>query len=74
MAVFGVLVVLLTLFYTAFLIDPEKASETLKTLGGAVRGVMPGEPTADHLDNVAVPRDAGRRRSIWLWSSSYRSC
>jgi preprotein translocase subunit SecY len=52
MAVFGVLVVLLTLFYTAFLIDPEKASETLKTLGGTVRGVTPGEPTADYIDNV----------------------
>ena len=52
MIVFGVLVVLLTLFYTAFLIDPEKASDTLKTFGGAVRGVTPGEPTADYIDNV----------------------
>jgi preprotein translocase subunit SecY len=52
MIVFGVLVVLLTLFYTAFLIDPEKVSNTLKTLGGVIRGVTPGEPTADYIDFV----------------------
>ena len=46
------LVVLLTLFYTAFLIDPDKASEQLKAYGGVVRGVTPGEATADYLDNV----------------------
>ena len=49
---FGVLVMLLTLFYTAFLIDPERASEQLKTYGGVVRGVLPGEDTAAYLDNV----------------------
>ncbi len=52
MIVFGVLVVLLTLFYTAFLINPEKASNTLKTLGGVIPGVTPGEPTADYIDFV----------------------
>jgi preprotein translocase subunit SecY len=52
MVVFGVLVVLLTLFYAGFVIDPDKASATLKTLGGVVRGVAPGAATADFLDNV----------------------
>jgi preprotein translocase subunit SecY len=52
MAVFSTLVVLLTLFYTGFLIDPDKAGETLKKLGGVVRGVAPGEATADFLDDV----------------------
>jgi preprotein translocase subunit SecY len=52
MILFSVLIILLTLFYTAFLVDPEKASEQLKAFGGVVRGVMPGEPTAAYLDSV----------------------
>jgi preprotein translocase subunit SecY len=49
---FSVLVVLLTLFYTASLIDPDKVSAQLKSFGAAVRGVAPGEATADYIDNV----------------------
>ena len=49
---FSVLVVLLTLFYTASLIDPDKVSAQLKAFGAAVRGVAPGEATADYIDNV----------------------
>ncbi len=49
---FSVLVVLLTLFYTASLIDPDKVSAQLKRFGAAVRGVAPGEATADYIDNV----------------------
>jgi preprotein translocase subunit SecY len=52
MIVFSVLVVLCALFYTASLIDPEKASETLQKFGGTVSGVAPGEPTADYIDNA----------------------
>jgi preprotein translocase subunit SecY len=52
MILFSVLVVLLTLFYTAFLLDPEMASEQLKAYGGVVPGIAAGEATADHLDNV----------------------
>ena len=52
MILFGILIVGLTLFYTAFLLDPERVSETLKTHGGAVRGVAPGEPTAAYFDDV----------------------
>ena len=52
MMLFSVLVVLLTLFYTASLIDPDKVSAQLKAFGAAVRGVAPGEATADYIDNV----------------------
>ncbi len=52
MVLFSALVVSITLFYTAFLIDPDKVSEQLKVFGGVVRGVAPGEPTADYIDNV----------------------
>ncbi len=46
------LIILFTLFYAAFLLDPETASEKLKTLGGAVRAVAPGEATASYFDGV----------------------
>ncbi|HXX26152.1 MAG TPA: preprotein translocase subunit SecY [Pseudolabrys sp.] len=52
MVLFAILVVLLTLFYTAYLIDPDKMSAQLKTFGGVVRGVAPGEATADYIDSV----------------------
>ena len=52
MIVFSVLVVLFALFYTAFVIDPDKASETLRTCGGVIPGIAPGEATAAYLDNV----------------------
>jgi len=52
MVLSSALVVLLTLVYTAFVIDPERASEQLKTYGGVVRGVLPGEATAAYLDAV----------------------
>jgi preprotein translocase subunit SecY len=49
---FGVLIVAFALFYAAFLLDPDKASETLARYGGVVRGVAAGEATAAYLDNV----------------------
>ena len=52
MLVYGVLIVLFTLFYTAFIIDPDKSAETLKRYGGVIRGIAPGEATAGFLDTV----------------------
>jgi preprotein translocase subunit SecY len=52
MIFYAILIVVFTLFYTAFLIDPEKASETLKKFGATVRGIAPGEATAGHIDYV----------------------
>jgi preprotein translocase subunit SecY len=42
----------LAFIYTAYVLDPERAAETLREQGGAIPGVAPGEPTADHLDRV----------------------
>ncbi len=52
MVIYCALIVVFTLFYTAFLIDPEAASHTLKQHGGVLRGVEPGEPTASYIDYV----------------------
>ena len=38
--------------YTASVVDPEHAADSLKRHGGAIPGIEPGEATAAHLDRV----------------------
>ncbi len=52
MILFWLMIVAFTLFYTAFLLDPEKVSQTLKAHGGTFRGIEPGESTAAYFDDV----------------------
>ena len=48
----SVAIIVLAFIYTAFVVDPEHAADSLKKYGGAIPGVEPGEPTAAHLDRV----------------------
>jgi preprotein translocase subunit SecY len=50
--VYAALIVACAFFYTAFLIDPDAAAETLKKHGAVLPGIFPGEPTAEHIDGV----------------------
>ena len=52
MIVGSIAVALVAFLYTAFLVDPDHAAESLKAYGGSIPGVAPGEPTAEHLDRV----------------------
>jgi preprotein translocase subunit SecY len=45
-------IVLLTLVYTAFVLDPQEAAEKLRRCGGVIPGIAPGEATAAHMDFV----------------------
>jgi hypothetical protein len=45
-------VIVLALIYTAFVVDPEAAADSLKQNGAVVPGIPPGEATVDHLDRV----------------------
>lgn len=47
-----VVVTAIALIYTAFVVDPEHAAESLKARGGTFPGIAPGEASADHLDRV----------------------
>jgi preprotein translocase subunit SecY len=47
-----VAIVILAFVYTAFVVDPEHAADSLKKHGGVIPGVEPGEPTAEHLDRI----------------------
>ena len=49
----SIAVFILIFIYTARVLDPEQAAETLKGQGGVIPGVAPGEATADHLDRIA---------------------
>jgi len=52
--VYAALIVGCTFFYTAFLIDPDAAAETLKKHSALIPGIFPGEPTAEHIDGVVT--------------------
>jgi preprotein translocase subunit SecY len=49
---YAILIVACTFFYTAYLVDPDEAAETLKRQSALIAGVTPGEPTAAHIDGV----------------------
>jgi len=47
-----VAIIILAFIYTAFVVDPDHAADSLKKYGGMIPGVEPGEPTAEHLDRI----------------------
>lgn len=51
-AVFVVLIVAFTYFYTAITLNPVQMAEDMKRNNGFIPGVKPGKPTADYLDSV----------------------
>ncbi len=51
-ALFFILVVLFTYFYTALIINPNQMAEDMKRNNGFIPGVKPGKSTADFIDNV----------------------
>jgi len=48
----AVAVVILALIYTAFVVDPEYASDSLQRAGAVIPGIEPGEATTNHLDRI----------------------
>jgi preprotein translocase subunit SecY len=49
---YALLIVFSTFFYTASVLDPEESADKIKTLGGRLGTIGPGEPTAAYLDQV----------------------
>jgi preprotein translocase subunit SecY len=48
----SVAIIILAFIYTAFVVDPEHAADSLRKYGGAIPEIEPGEATAAHLDRV----------------------
>lgn len=62
-ALYVVLIIFFTYFYTAIQFNPKDVAENLKKYGGFVPGIRPGQNTADYLDTVLT--------RLTLWGSLY---
>lgn len=51
-AVFFVMIILFTYFYTAITINPQQIAEDLKKNGGFIPGTKPGKQTAELIDTI----------------------
>ena len=51
-AIFFLMIVLFTYFYTAITVNPTQMAEDMKRNGGFIPGVKPGKNTVDFLDSV----------------------
>ena len=51
-AVFVILIVAFTYFYTAITLNPVQMAEDMKRNNGFIPGVKPGKPTADYIDTI----------------------
>jgi preprotein translocase subunit SecY len=51
-AVYAVLIILFTYFYTAITINPTQMSEDMKRNNGFIPGIKPGKSTADYIDMI----------------------
>ena len=50
--IFGLLVVIVTYFYTAVTVNPTMMAEDMKKNGGFIPGVKPGKATVNYLDDI----------------------
>ncbi len=57
MILYALAIMLCALFYTAFVLNPERLAADLEKRGGVIPGITPGEPTAEHID-TAISRSA----------------
>ena len=51
-ALYALLIVFFTFFYTGIVFNPEETADNLKKYGGFVAGIRPGKSTAEYLDYV----------------------
>ena len=51
-ALFFVMIVLFTYFYTAITVNPKQMADDMKKNGGFIPGIKPGRKTAEYLDNI----------------------
>ena len=72
-AVYGLIIIFFTYFYTAIVLNPVDLADNMKKSGGFIPGIRPGKRTAEYIDRIltritlagrrfsCVHRDAARR-------------
>ena len=51
-ALYGLMIMFFTYFYTAVVFDPEKIADEIKKNGGFIPGIRPGKATSDYLSYI----------------------
>ena len=51
-ALYGLLIVFFTYFYTSIIFNPVDVADNMKRVGGFIPGIRPGKRTADFLDHI----------------------
>ncbi|MCH8327064.1 MAG: preprotein translocase subunit SecY [Candidatus Marinimicrobia bacterium] len=51
-AMFGLMIIFFTYFYTAIAFNPVEVADNMKKQGGFIPGVRPGKKTAEYIDNI----------------------
>lgn len=51
-AVYGVMIIFFTYFYTAISFNPQDVADNMKRQGGFIPGIRPGTHTRDYIDNI----------------------
>jgi len=51
-ALYAVIIVFFTYFYTAVVLNPQELAESMRKNGGFIPGIRPGRHTAEYIDNV----------------------
>ncbi len=58
-AIYGLLIIFFTFFYTAVKFNPMDVSDNLKRQGGYIPGVRPGQNTSDYIDRILTRLTSG---------------
>ena len=54
MAVYAILIIFFTFFYTSMTFNPTDVADNLRKYGGFIPGLRPGRPTAEYLERLLV--------------------
>jgi len=52
MAIYAILIIFFTYFYTAVAFNPVDVADNMKKYGGFIPGIRPGKATSDFMDNI----------------------
>jgi preprotein translocase subunit SecY len=52
MALYALIIVFFTYFYTAIILNPTDMAENMKKYGGFIPGIRPGKRTSDYIDRI----------------------